>query len=210
MNHNYERVKAMKKNGMWSLKINTASLVLIPAAVGINYLGKLFASALKLPLWLDSIGTMLSALLAGPVVGAVCGALNNIIYGFQDPISFVYAVTSAGIGVAAGVLGYKGWFGSLGRAIVSSLIIGAVAVVISTPLNVIFWGGQTGNIWGDAVYAAAAAGGMPMFISSLLDEVVVDFPDKLVTVLIVFGIYKALPKRLALLFSNSETVEKLD
>ena len=55
----------MKKNSMWSLKFNTAALVLIPAAVGINYLGKLFAGALKLPLWLDSIGTMLSACLAG-------------------------------------------------------------------------------------------------------------------------------------------------
>lgn len=33
----------MKKNSMWSFKLNTAALVLIPAAVGINYLGKLFA-----------------------------------------------------------------------------------------------------------------------------------------------------------------------
>lgn len=200
----------MKENSMWSLNINTASLVLIPAAVGINYLGKLFASALKLPLWLDSIGTMLSALLAGPVVGAICGALNNIIYGFQDPISFVYALTSVGIGIAAGILGCKGWFGSLGKASVSGLVIGAVAVVISTPLNIIFWGGQTGNVWGDAVFAAATAGGMPMFISSMLDEIVVDLPDKLVTVIIVFGIYRTLPKRLALLFSSSETVERLD
>ena len=50
-------MKNKNNNSPWSLKINTASLVLIPAAVGINYIGKLFAGMLKLPLWLDSIGT---------------------------------------------------------------------------------------------------------------------------------------------------------
>lgn len=200
----------MKKNSMWSLKFNTAALVLIPAAVGINYLGKLFAGALKLPLWLDSIGTMLSACLAGPIVGAICGAINNIIYGFQDPISFVYAFTSIGIGLAAGILAYKGMFEKFSKVLISGLIITAVAVLISTPLNMIFWGGQTGNLWGDAVYAATAAQNMPMFISSLLDEIVVDLPDKIVTVLIVFGIYRVLPKRLTLLYSNREEIESLD
>ena len=45
----------MSRKSMWSFKFSTASLVLIPTAVGINYVGKFFASALKLPLWLDSI-----------------------------------------------------------------------------------------------------------------------------------------------------------
>jgi len=36
---------------------------------------------LKLPLWLDSIGTVLAAMLAGPIVGGISGAINNIIYG---------------------------------------------------------------------------------------------------------------------------------
>ena len=48
----------MKKQSMWSLRLSTAALVLIPVAVGINYIGKLVVSLLKLPLWLDSIGTV--------------------------------------------------------------------------------------------------------------------------------------------------------
>ena len=39
-------MKNKNNNSPWSLKINTASLVLIPAAVGINYIGKLFAGML--------------------------------------------------------------------------------------------------------------------------------------------------------------------
>ncbi len=69
----------MKKNSMWSLNFTTAALVLIPAAIGINYLGKLFAGLLKLPLWLDSIGTVLASMLAGPIIGAIAGIVNNII-----------------------------------------------------------------------------------------------------------------------------------
>ena len=44
-------------NHLFITRINAATFVLIPACIGINYLGKLFASVLKLRIWLDSIGT---------------------------------------------------------------------------------------------------------------------------------------------------------
>ncbi|HML38967.1 MAG TPA: ECF transporter S component [Bacillota bacterium] len=198
------------KRKLWSLQFNTATLVLIPAAVGINYLGKLFAGLLKLPLWLDSIGTCISAVLAGPIIGGICGAINNIIYGLtMDPISTVYALTNLAIGIAVGILVYKGFMKNIKGAIITGIIVGVVAVIISTPLNIIFWGGTTGNIWGDALYAWCASQGMPVWISSGLDELVVDVPDKLVVILIVFAIMKGLPKNLVNLFGNAE-VESLD
>ncbi len=200
----------MKRN-LWSLKFNTATLVLIPAAIGINYLGKLFAGLLKLPLWLDSIGTCLAAILAGPIVGAICGAANNIIYGLtMDPISTVYALTNIGIGIAVGILSYKGFMKHIIGAILTGIIVGVIAVVISTPLNIIFWGGTTGNIWGDALYAWCVSQNLPVWLASGLDELVVDVPDKLAVVLIVFGIQKGLPKNLISLFHSNEEVESLD
>ena len=45
-------------------QFSTKSLVLIPIAVGINLIGGTLASTLKLPLFLDMIGTILSAALA--------------------------------------------------------------------------------------------------------------------------------------------------
>ncbi len=201
----------MKKNSMWSLKLNTASLVLIPAAVGINYIGKLFAGVLRLPLWLDSIGTILAACLAGPVVGAICGAINNIIYGFtMDPVSFIYALTSIAIGVVAGILSYKGKIKGAAGAIVSGIVIGCVATVVSTPINIGMYGGQTGNIWGDALFTWGIANNMPMWLASGLDELVVDIPDKVAVTLIAFGIFKALPKRLTILYRNDKEIENLD
>ncbi|WP_342757036.1 ECF transporter S component [Kineothrix sedimenti] len=203
----------MSKNGksLWSLKFNTATLVLIPAAIGINYLGKLFAGALKLPLWLDAIGTCLAAVLAGPIAGAICGAANNIIYGLtMDPISTVYALTNIAIGLVVGVLSYKGFMKNIKLSLLTAIIVGFVAVVVSTPLNMIFWGGTTGNIWGDAVYAWALSQNMPVFFASFLDEVIVDLPDKIAVILIVFGISKSLPKSLVALYQSGDTIESLD
>ncbi|MFU0828463.1 MAG: ECF transporter S component [Lachnoclostridium sp.] len=199
------------KGKLWSLKFNTVTLVLIPAAIGINYLGKLFAGVLKLPLWLDSIGTCLAAVLAGPIVGAICGAANNIIYGLtMDPISTVYALTNIGIGLAVGILAYYGFMKKIKGTIITGLVTGLVSVVISTPLNVIFWGGTTGNVWGDALYAWCIAKNVPVWIASFLDELVVDLPDKLAVVILVFLICKSLPKSLISLYQRDEKVESLD
>lgn len=197
---------------LWKTKLNSACFVLIPACIGINYLGKLFASVLKLPLWLDSIGTCIGAVLGGPVIGAVCGAANNLIYGFTtgDAITLVYALTSLAIGVVVGMMARLGQMKSLPGAILTAIAAGMAAIVISTPLNILFWGGTTGNVWGDAVFAWSQASGLPLFTGSLLDEVVVDVPDKLITILVVFAIVKGLPGKLTSLYDLDNRVESLD
>ena len=200
----------MSKKSMWSFKLSTVSLVMIPVAVCINYVGKLFASALKLPLWLDSIGTVLASMLGGPILGALSGAINNIIFGLTaDPMSFVYAGTSIAIGLVAGILAYKGWMNNFGKALVSGLIVSIVAAVVSTPLNIKFWGGQTGNAWGDAVFGAMMAKQSSLWLASFVDEVLVDVPDKIVTVLISFAIFKSLPKQLTSLFASEDEIKQL-
>lgn len=200
----------MKK--IFATKLNTATLVLIPVCIGINYLGKLFASFLKLPLWLDSIGTCIGAVLGGPVIGGLCGAINNLIYGFTtgDNITLVYALTSLFIGVATGIMARLGFMKSFSKALITSCVAGLAAVVVSTPLNVIFWGGMTGNVWGDALFAVTQANNMPILLGSFFDELVVDVPDKIITLIIVFLIVTALPKKLTSLYDASEEIETLD
>ena len=55
-------------------QFDTRTIVLIPIAIAINIiLGQTVAAALKVPIYLDSIGTILVAVLAGPLAGAVTG-----------------------------------------------------------------------------------------------------------------------------------------
>lgn len=192
--------------------LNTATIVLIPACIGINYLGKLFASLLKLPLWLDSIGTCIGACLGGPIIGAICGAANNLIYGLTtgDNITLIYALTSLGIGFVVGILAQLGFMSSFPKSLITACGGGIAAVVISTPLNILFWGGTTGNVWGDALFAATQAAGLPVALGSFLDEVVVDVPDKLLTLIVVYLILKGLPKKLTALYDADAKIERLD
>lgn len=200
----------MGKKSMWTLKLSTAAIVLIPAAIGINYLGKLFAGLLKLPLWLDSIGTVLASMLAGPIIGAASGIINNIIYGVTvDPISTVYAITSGVIGLVVGIMAYKGWIANIGKATVIGLVVGFIAATVSTPLNMIFWGGQTGNVWGDAFYAFLMNKSFPTWIASFGNSIIVDVPDKIATVIISYLIFRGLPKTLTNIYQSDDEIEQL-
>lgn len=61
---------------------------------------------------------------------------------------------------------------------------------------------------GRSVFAASQQ--QDMWRRFLLDEVIVDIPDKIITVLIVFAILKGLPKKLTALYDVNETIESLD
>ena len=197
---------------LFKTNFSTAVIVLIPACIGINYIGKLFAQVLKLPLWLDSIGTCIGAILGGPLIGGICGAANNLIYGFTtgDNITLVYALTSLFIGVSVGIMGRLGFMENFPKAMITACVGGLAAVIVSTPLNIIYWGGQTGNVWGDAVFAATQASNLPVWLGSLLDELVVDVPDKLITGVVVYLIISKLPNKLTSLYDANAVVESLD
>lgn len=188
---------------IWRVNLTPAVIGLIPAAVGINYVAKAFAEGLKLPVWLGSLGTYLASMLAGPIPGAISGFINNVIYGLTlSPVSTVYALTSIGIGIAVGVLHAKGGFSSARKIFVSALIIALVSSVISTPLNVIFWGGQTGIAWGDSLFAVLVANHVPVFIASFVDEFVLDILDKVVVAYVACLIYKQIPKKMISYFKD--------
>lgn len=195
--------KTSSAPSIWRVNLTPAVIGLIPAAVGINYVAKAFAEGLKLPVWLGSLGTFLASMLAGPIPGAISGFINNVIYGLTlSPVSTVYALTSIGIGIAVGVLHAKGGFSSARKIFVSALIIALVSSVISTPLNVIFWGGQTGVAWGDSLFAVLVANHVPVFIASFVDEFVLDILDKVVVAYVACLIYKQIPKKMISYFKD--------
>ena len=84
--------------------------VLIVVSILINLVGKYTAVALGLPLWLDAVGTILTAFYLGPVCGAIVGASVNIIYGLQDPLSLAYLLVNIITGAAVGVAAQRGCF----------------------------------------------------------------------------------------------------
>lgn len=123
----------------------TLTLTLIPVAIVINIVvGQIVQNVLKLPVYLDSIGTVLVAVLAGPLAGALTGALSNVIWGivFSTPVTIPFAITAFAIGLVAGLWAHLGWFrrelpitqGLLLVALVGILLI-AIQAVNSGPVG---------------------------------------------------------------------------
>jgi hypothetical protein len=121
-------------------QFDTRTIVLMPIAVAINIiLGATVANALKLPIYLDSIGTILVGALAGPVAGALTGFLTNTLWTYVVPPPFqngpaaAFGIVAVVIGVLAGLAGRAGWLRprlnrSTGELVIGGLI--ALAIVI--------------------------------------------------------------------------------
>ncbi len=115
---------------------STITIALIPVAIVINIvIGQLIQNVLKLPIYLDSIGTVLVAVLAGPLAGAITGALANLLWGviFSTPTVMPFAVTAFAIGLVAGTMAQFGWFKRELRpaqGLVAVLVVGGLLIVI--------------------------------------------------------------------------------
>src|SRR5919199_5095679 len=119
-------------------RFNTRVIVLMPVAIAINIvLGYTVQQVLKLPIYLDSIGTILVGVLAGPIPGALTGILSNVIWQYAPVIGGgtigPFAVTAGVIGLMAGLWGYLGVYRSRparGSALYGAAIVGAVIVLL--------------------------------------------------------------------------------
>lgn len=92
--------------------LNSTALALIPLAIAINIAVGQLVAVLKLPVYLDSIGTVLTGALLGPWIGLVTGALSNIIWTLLgiNPPAIWFAPVAAVIGLLAGLAGRAGMF----------------------------------------------------------------------------------------------------
>jgi len=186
----------------FKVRMNTLAIVLIPVCIAIDWAGHAVASTLHLNLFLDSIGTVLGALLAGPWVGGIAGLITNFISsGTVDPIAAPYSIISLAIGFAAGIGGYYGWHKTWQGRVALYILIVLVASIGSTPLNIGLYQGQSGVPFGDALYAGMVKGGWPTWLAAYLDEASGDIPDKLITVVVAIVIFFGLPNRYRALFS---------
>ena len=102
--------------GRRSRDFTTATLSLMAVAIAINIAVGSITFALRLPIYLDSIGTVLVGVLAGPWAGALTGLLSNLIWsilpipGGAGPNAAFFAPVAAVIGLMAGFWGSRGVF----------------------------------------------------------------------------------------------------
>jgi len=186
----------------------TVTLVMIPVAIAINIAVGQVIYGLKIPLYLDSIGTVLVGVLAGPWAGALTGLLANLVWGLSGlNVAYApFAAVGAIIGLLAGLFGEAGWLRTWWKVLVAGLITGLVAAVISAPISAYVFGGVTGG-GQDAVVAIFRGMGAGVLPATFAQGISSDPLDKAITYLIVWLIVRALPGRFLARFPRAESVK---
>lgn len=186
---------------------STLTFVMIPVAIAINIaIGQLVYS-LKIPLYLDSVGTVLVGVLAGPWAGALTGLLANLIWGLSGlNVTYApFAAVAAVIGLLAGLFSDGGWLRRWWKVILAGLITGLVAAAISAPISAYVYGGVTGS-GTDVVVAMFRGMGFGILPASFAQGVSSDPLDKMITYLVVWLIAQALPSRFVARFPRAGNV----
>lgn len=182
------------------------TLTLIPVAIVLNIVVGQIASALSLPIFLDSIGTMLAALLAGPWVGGLVGLLTNLVWGLiSSPTAAAFAPVAMTIGIVTGLLARVGLFRHWWQAILSGAIIAIALSFVAVPIRIYLFGGVTGS-GADFVTAYLLAVGQSLFGSVIITVITSNLLDKIVTALLAWAIVRALSKRFVARFPQATAV----
>ena len=138
--------------GPLRFSLDSVGVVLILGCLGLNFAGHAIAVAFGLPLFLDSIGTVLAGVVAGPWVGGSVGFISNLVSSNTvDPIAAPYAIVSFAVGFAAGLARYLNWQKRGTGWLALWLVTVAIASLVSTPLNFLMNGGKSSVAFGDAI-----------------------------------------------------------
>lgn len=186
------------------MQFSTKSLVLIPIAVGINLIGGTLCSALKLPLFLDMIGTIVIACLSGPWVAALCGLLTNLFLALvANPVYLPYALVSVLCGLVTGYMVKAGLFKKFWGVILTWLVCTLVNVVSASCITIFVFGGATG-VTGTSVLTATLLAATKNIITSVLSSSMIEnLLDKAIAFGIAYILVKKIPKRFMSQYASS-------
>lgn len=177
------------------------SLLLIPIGIALNFVIGSLAKQLQLPIFLDSVGTILAAVLGGPIVGAVTGFLGVLSISAFAPSAVVWSVQAGIIGLVTGLLARFGWFKGVRRIIVSTLIIIALSVALSAIISYLVFGGFDGYGIG-VIRGLLVEAGLSLPTAIVVTSAVAELIDKSISVAVPMIVIGLMSDRFLNKFSN--------
>jgi energy-coupling factor transport system substrate-specific component len=189
----------------------TYVVALVPVAVALNIVGGQINTVLKLPTFLDMIGTAVVAIVLGPWWGALVGATTNIVSSFiSGPIGLPFAVCNV---VGALIWGYTvrwGWGKTFWGFGLINILVAFFVSLTAVPIYVFVFGGATGH-FADMMTAAFLAMGQNLLVSVFSSNILVSLADKIISGFVALAIIEALPANLTqgLQLPKSEGIGKI-
>lgn len=170
-------------------KITAFQLCLVAMAVCVNVAGGQIALFLRLPVYLDSIGTIFIGALLGPFFGMLPNLISGVITGMTTDI---YALYFAPVGMLTGFLTGLVYKSEKKGIFLKALLVTVPGTVVSSLICAGLFGGITSS--GSSVLVQLLAKTpLGMTISVFLVQIFTDYLDRLLGLFLVGYVLKLLP-----------------
>ena len=113
--------------------------IMIPLGVAINYVGGQIATSLGLPIYLDSIGTIIVASIMGPWIGATSGVLYNIISSLVQGniMASLFGLCNIGSGLIVGYMARYGKYKNILHVIIATVLVSLWNSIVAAPIAMV-------------------------------------------------------------------------
>ena len=183
-----------KLKGLWVRSKSVILLIII--GLLLNVIPAKIALAFDIPLYLDCLGTVLTAMLGGAMPAVIVGFGVNVINGFAEPVAMYYGVLSVLIAIFATFFFRWGYFKKAWKL----LVIIFTFALIGGGLGSVFTYALYGFNFGEGISAPFAIAFHDVmhwnrFVSQLLADFVLDVFDKSAIVVLATLLFHYIPQK---------------
>lgn len=173
-------------------KITTSELTLIGLGISLNAIGAFVALNLRLPIYLDSIGTILIACILGPKYAVITGICGSMVSGMTfDVYSFFFMPVQISTGLISGLMYKKGFLKGV-KTPLGVLAFSIPTSIISAIIATFVFGGITSS-GSSYIVQVLSSLGITQVVSVFITQVLTDYTDKFIGVMLVNSTVVAIP-----------------
>lgn len=180
---------SVKTGGVVNMKFTTAKIAMVAMAICINYIGGQLALALHLPIYLDSIGTILIGAMFGPAFGVLPPMISGILMAFTGDIySLYFAPVGMILGLTAGFVLKR--IHSVGfMLLLSAFLITLPGTIVCAIINAILFGGVTSS-GSSAIVAALSHTPLGLTGAIFVVQIFTDYLDRVISLALVMVVLR--------------------
>lgn len=175
--------------------ISVRKMCVIALAIVLNVIGGQIALLFHLPIYLDSMGTIMIAMLYGPVYGMLPPLLYGLVMGFTlDIYSLYFMPVGLMLGLMTGLVSkyfpLKKW-----RMIPGAMLITIPGTIVSSIITAVLFGGITSS-GSTVIVQLLNKAGLGLTASVFIVQILTDYLDRLISLVVVSYLLHVIPSDL--------------
>ena len=142
--------------------------------------------------------TVIVAAIMGPWVGAISGALYNIISALigGNILGSLFAICNIGSGLIVGFMARRKKFHTIPHVLVATVLVALWNAIVGSPIAMVVYGGVDGNTGTNLMIAGLQAFGQDLMGAAFLARIPVNLLDKGIACFIAWIILRKLPENM--------------